>query len=250
MEPIGKIPSNLEASRILTAIGENIIIADTEYNILWLNPAAVKLLSQLIVPYGVARVEDLIGMNMNAFHRKPDRQQRVMATLTESHRARITIKDKVVTDIVIDPVWNKQGEIACYIVMLMDVTSKAMEEERKAQLIDELSFPLLKIWDNALALPLVGTLDMDRFNLILTKLLKECKEHRAFYVVVDLSGLNDWHSQISYQLERMISGLELMGTTCLIAGVKPELAQQLQYFAGKVPVFSSTKAATKYIISK
>lgn len=249
MKPLGKIPQNIKSDTILSAVGENIILADENYDIIWLNPAAVSLLRNLTDSYGVERVEDLIGMNMDKFHKNPARQQAVMEKLESSHRARINIKDKVTTDIVIDPIHHGNGKIAGYVVMLMDVTSKAQEEEKQNQIIQELSVPLFEIWDRTLALPLIGKLDMDRFDLVLTKLMDECKEKRAYYVVIDLSGVRDWDGQIAYQLERIISGLDLMGTTCMIAGISPKLARQLSHFERKVPVFPTMKAATRFIIS-
>lgn len=249
MKALGEIPVELKVENILSAIGENLILADVNYNIVWLNPAAVQLLSQLIKPYGIKNIEDLIGMNMDAFHEKPVRQRAIMDRLEKSHRTRINIRDRVVTDIVIDPIWKTEKEIAGYVVMLMDVTVKAQEEEKREQLIEELSVPVMQIWDHALALPLRGSLDEERFDLILSKLLNECKEQHAYYVVVDLSGVKKGHDQITYQLDRMISALELMGTSCLIAGVQPILAEQLFHFTRKVPFFPNVKAATKYIIS-
>lgn len=250
MKSIGTIPPYINGEFILEAIGENIILADRQYNVVWMNPAAVRLLSQITSSYGIEKVEDLIGINMSHFHRKPEYQAKLMEELEESHRARIHIKDKVVTDIVINPIRNKAGDITGYVVMLMDVTSKVEEEKKRERLIHELSVPFLHIWDNALALPLTGSLNMERFDLILTKLLEECQKQRAYFAVIDLSGISEWHEQFSYQLDRMITGLAMMGTDCLMVGVRPDLARQLSEFATKVPTFSTMKAATQHIISR
>ncbi|SDJ69330.1 STAS domain-containing protein [Sediminibacillus albus] len=250
MKSLGEVPANISSCEVLQVIGENIILADKDYNVVWLNPAAVNLLSGLVDDYGLENVEQFVGLNMSFFHSRPAYQQAIMERLENSHRSRIIIKDKIVTDIVINPIKNEQNAILGYVVLLLDVTTKAQEEERKEKLINELSVPLLHIWDNAIAVPLAGPMNVERFDYILASLLDKCKANEALYAAIDLSGVTEWHEEIANQIDRMINGLSLMGTSCIIVGIKPELAKRLGSYAYEVPIFSTMKAAIKFIISR
>ncbi|MFC7371368.1 hypothetical protein ACFQPF_06750 [Fictibacillus iocasae] len=113
---------------VLDSIGENIIIADKSFTIRWMNAYAARLFEVVVPLYGLSSPEDLIGMSMDRFHKQPSYQQHIMENLTEGHRARIKIKDRFVADIVVTTIKNEINEIEGYVVMLMDVTTKAEEE--------------------------------------------------------------------------------------------------------------------------
>lgn len=127
----GDLTSNNYSTKILGAIGENIIVADVDYNIVWMNPHAEKLLKKIIPLFNIDSVGDLIGTNMNHFHRNPDYQINIMNNLTETYNSRINIKDTYIADIIINPI-KDNATIVGYVVMLMDVTTKVQEEKREA----------------------------------------------------------------------------------------------------------------------
>ncbi|MFC4558247.1 STAS domain-containing protein [Virgibacillus kekensis] len=246
----GELTSEKFPTKILESISENIIVTDAEYNIVWLNPYATELLKKIIPLFDIESLDDLIGMNMGRFHVNPAYQEKIMESLTTTYRSRINIKDTYIADIIINPI-NDKEEIIGYVVMLADVTTKVQEENRKEKIIQELSGPTLHIWDNTLALPLIGTVDNNRFSIILNKLLKTCEKMETEYVLIDMSGLNDWDKELPVQIEKLITNLELLGAQCIIVGVKPKLAQCI---AGRiiyrVRKFNSSKEAIKYIISQ
>ncbi|MCP8615419.1 STAS domain-containing protein [Salirhabdus salicampi] len=249
MKSLGKFPEFMSEVTVLNAINENIILADKAYNVIWLNEAAVQLMEHVVPLFNIDHVEDLIGVNMGHFHRKPAYQKSIMDNLTTTHSSRINIKDTYIADIIINPV-KVEGEIKGYVVLLMDITTKAQEDERKEQLISELSVPILHIWENALAVPLIGPLDEKRLDKVIYKILNECKSRKADYVAIDLNGVTEWTEEIRYQLERMVQALKVMGADPLIVGIKPQLAKHLHGFSDQEQFFTSTKAATEYIISK
>ncbi|MDX8046365.1 PAS domain-containing protein [Gracilibacillus sp. S3-1-1] len=252
MTSVGSLSSIKNASNILEAIGENILVADANYNLIWMNPKAAKLLSTVTSYFYVNNVEEMIGKNMNFFHQeKADRSRRIMNKLTDTHSTRINIKDKYIADIIINPV-RDEGTIVGYVIMLMDVTTVVEEEERKEQMIQELSAPALHIWDNTLAVPIIGYLDSKLFNIILAKLLKQCEKEDTEYVIIDFSGMKQWDNGLPKKISEMITCLSVMGVECLFAGVKPDLAQCLAANNGvlNVPKFATTKVAIKHIISQ
>jgi rsbT co-antagonist protein RsbR len=250
MTAIGKLPGTIEYKWILESIGENIIIADKGYNVLWMNAKAKQLFEQVAYLFGVEDVRNMVGMNMTAFHRNPQYQLDIMKNLTSTHRATINIKDEYIADIVITPIRNAKEEVEGYIVMLMDVTEKTRKETEQEQLIKELSVPILQVWNHVLALPIIGVLNEDRYNTLLERVLDECIKTRAQYILIDLSGLKKMDDVSGFQINKMCQALGLLGVTCYIVGISPHLALSLTDFDYSWTTFSSTEEGLKHVFSK
>ncbi|MBM7691121.1 anti-anti-sigma regulatory factor [Peribacillus deserti] len=250
MAAIGQLPDTISLSNAIDSIGETVIIADKNYNVCWMNSKAVELLSIIAPLYGLTDANDLIGLNMNHFHRKPEHQNRIMDTLKDGHRTRITIKDKFVADIVISVIKNKDFSIEGYVVMLMDVTTKAEEEQKKERLIQALSIPILRVWKKTIALPLIGEFDTDRADRLISSVLKECAANGIQFVLIDLSGLYNFDLHIRGQIQKLIDCLKLIGTECIIVGITPELAQSIIQLENSIPTFNSAHAGLEYIINR
>lgn len=249
MTAIGKIPENIKLINALDCIGETIIIADNSYTIRWMNTEACKLLTQVAHLYGVKDCDEMIGMSMDFFHQHPAYQKEMMENLTEVHRARITIRNEFVTDIVITPIKNDNEAIDGYIVMLMDVTTQAEEQKRNEKLIEELSIPILNIWDRTIALPLIGEFDKSRSDQLIATVLTTCADKGIEYVLVDLSGLTEFESQIRYQIEMLTDSLTLIGTSCILVGISPKLAMSIVKLESGTRTFSSAHDGLRYIIN-
>lgn len=248
MTAIGTIPEGISLLNALDHIGETIMIADEAYNIRWMNSEAHRLLSKVVPLYGMEDTRELIGMNMDAFHQQPARQREKMKHISKMHRARITIKNEFVTDIVVTPVKGEDREIAGYIVMLMDVTTQAEELKRNEQLIKDLSIPILHIWHKTIALPLIGEFDRHRSDELLAKVLMECANRNIEYVLLDLSGVTEFENEIRYQIQMMTDSLKLIGTDCILVGINPKLAMSIVSLETCTPIFSTAHAGLKYIM--
>lgn len=249
MAAIGAIPKNISLLNALDHIGETIMIADTEYTVRWMNSAAHELLSAVVPLYGIEDCQDLIGMNMDDFHMKPDRQRKMMDSMTEGHRARISIRNAFVTDIVITPI-KANDEVAGYIVMLMDVTTQAEELKRSKQLIKDLSTPILNIWEKTIALPLIGEFDRHRSDELLATVLMECSNKNVEYVLLDLSGITEFETQIRYQIQMMTDSLKLIGTQCILVGISPKLAMSIVALESGTPIFGTAHAGLRHIMEQ
>ena len=250
MAAIGTIPNNISLLKALDRIGETIMIADSSYTIRWMNSEACRLLSEIVPYYGLSDCNEVIGMNMDAFHRHPERQNRVMAQLTELHRARITIKEAFVTDIVITPIKNDEDGIEGYVVMLMDVTTQADEQKKNERLIKELSIPILHIWHKTIALPLIGEFNKDRSDQLIATVLTECANKNIEYVLVDLSGITEFENQVRYQIQMMSNSLKLIGTSCILVGISPKLAMSIVQLESGTRTFSTAYAGLQHIIEQ
>ncbi|RDY72754.1 PAS domain S-box protein [Halobacillus trueperi] len=240
--------SDLTMTDALNSIGESILLADLNYNLVWMNDEAENLFTKVAPLFGYECADDLIGENMDKFHTNPERQRDRMERLTEKHQVRINIKNKFVADTVITPMKNNEGETSYYTIMLMDVTTKAEEEERKDHLIESLSIPILKVWDHAVAVPLIGDLDEKRVDHLISSLLKECTEGDIQYALIDLSGIHKFNDQFSRHLRQLNQSLQLVGTECLVVGITPKLALSFRYFDKGLKTFKNTYSGLRYII--
>ncbi|MEG9298818.1 STAS domain-containing protein [Mangrovibacillus sp. Mu-81] len=245
------IPIEISGTDALNSIGENIIIADKDYTITWMNATALDSMAGIAPLFGLGGAEELIGMNMDKFHKHPHYQRRIMEDLKGGHRSRINIKDKLAADIVITPIVSSKhdGQVEGYMVMLMDVTSKAEEEKKKETTIRELSVPLLHIWDKTIALPLKGELDYDRGEMVVSTVLEECVSNRTEYVMISLSGISRFDDSIRQNLQKLYDCLKLIGVECIIVGITPELALSISEFEN-VLTFSDSSTGLKYIMDK
>lgn len=223
------------------------MIADTEYTVRWMNSAAHQLLSAVVPLYGIGDCRDLIGMNMDDFHMNPGRQRKMMDSLSGGHRARISIRNAFVTDIVITPI-KVNDEVTGYIVMLMDVTTQAEEQKRNEQLIKDLSTPILNIWEKTIALPLIGEFDRRRSDDLLATMLMECSEKSVEYVLLDLSGITQFETQIRHQIQMMTDSLKLIGTQCILVGISPKLAMSIVELDSGTPIFGTAHDGLRYIM--
>lgn len=101
-------------------------------------------------------------------------------------------------------------------------TIKAQQDELR-----KTSTPITEIWDGVLTLPIIGTLDSSRTQIVMEKLLSEIEKERARAVVMDVTGVLAIDSQVSHHLVQMIRSVELMGAKAILTGIRPEIARAL-----------------------
>lgn len=248
MNAHGKIPENISPLHALDSIGETIMIADQDYNLIWMNSNAAQLLSAVAPLFGMTGSHEMIGLNMSHFHRTPEQQKKFMDELSGSHRARITIRDQFVADIVITPIKKNSQSVEGYVVMLMDVTTKVEEEKEKEKLINALSIPILNVWSNTIALPLIGEFDIVRFDLLISAVLEECSSSQIEFVLLNLNGLHKVEYELNRQIQKLIDCVSLIGAQCILVGINPTLALSMQDLNRKTLIFSTTYEGLQYII--
>ena len=248
MSGVGAMPEDISVLYALKSIGENIIIADKQFHIRWMNGHASNLLTEIAPVYKLNSSQDFIGKSMDFFHKRPEEQQHVMKTLDSMLRTRIIIRNLFVADIVVTPIKGEDNEIQGYVVMLMDVTTKAEEEKEKEKLIKALSIPILHVWKSAIALPLIGEFDSERADLLITSVLMECSTNRIEFVLIDLSGLSNLDHEVRFHIQKLFDCLNLVGAKCILVGIKPNLAVSMGSFDRDILTFSTTYAGLEAII--
>lgn len=108
-----------------------------------------------------------------------------------------------------------------------EVHQKAREEmiSRQQQELMELSTPVVKMWEGILALPLIGTLDSSRTQVVMESLLQKIVETGAPVAIIDITGVPTVDTLVAQHLLKTITAARLMGADCIISGMRPQIAQ-------------------------
>ncbi|MBO9661083.1 MAG: STAS domain-containing protein [Chitinophagaceae bacterium] len=98
---------------------------------------------------------------------------------------------------------------------------------RQTNEISEISTPVIQVWDNILALPIIGTLDSSRTQVVMESLLMKIVETESTIAILDISGVPAVDSLVAQHLIKTVSATRLMGAECIISGIRPEIAQTI-----------------------
>ena len=111
----------------------------------------------------------------------------------------------------------------------MEVFQTTREEviSRQQQELLELSTPVVRLWDNILALPLIGTLDSARTQIVMQNLLDAIVQTRSDYAIIDITGVPVVDTLVAQHLLKTVAAARLMGAECFISGIRPQIAQTI-----------------------
>ena len=98
---------------------------------------------------------------------------------------------------------------------------------RQQQELMELSTPVVQLWDNVVALPLIGTLDSDRTQVVMENLLERVVETGAKIAIIDITGVPTVDTLVAQHLLKTVAAARLMGADCIISGIRPQIAQTI-----------------------
>jgi rsbT co-antagonist protein RsbR len=98
---------------------------------------------------------------------------------------------------------------------------------RQQQEMLELSTPVVKLWDGILALPMIGTLDSARTQVVMENLLQRIVETGSGIAVIDITGVPTVDTLTAQHLLKTVTAARLMGAECIISGVRPQIAQTI-----------------------
>lgn len=100
-----------------------------------------------------------------------------------------------------------------------------IEQQRKA--IEELSTPIIKIWERVLVLPLIGTLDTRRSQRLTEALLTDIATTQTRVTILDITGVPTVDSAVANHILKTVAAVQLLGASCVITGIRPEVAQTM-----------------------
>ena len=98
---------------------------------------------------------------------------------------------------------------------------------RQTTEIAEISTPVIRVWEGILALPIIGTLDSARTQVVMESLLMNIVETESTIAILDISGVPAVDSLVAQHLLKTVSATRLMGAECIISGIRPEIAQTI-----------------------
>ncbi|NHZ39078.1 STAS domain-containing protein [Massilia aquatica] len=111
----------------------------------------------------------------------------------------------------------------------IEVYQKAREQVilRQQQELLELSTPVVQLWEGVLALPLIGTLDSARTQVVMENLLQKIVDTGASIAIIDITGVPTVDTLVAQHLLKTIAAARLMGADCIISGIRPQIAQTI-----------------------
>ena len=114
-------------------------------------------------------------------------------------------------------------------IVTMETFIKGREEVilRQTDEISEISTPVIRVWEGILALPIIGTLDSARTQVVMENLLEKIVETGSRIAILDISGVPAVDSLVAQHLIKTVSATRLMGAECIISGIRPEIAQTI-----------------------
>jgi rsbT co-antagonist protein RsbR len=128
-----------------------------------------------------------------------------------------------------DTIWAAT-ELLDRLALITTEAYMATREElisRQQQELLELSTPVVKLWDGILALPIIGTLDSSRTQVVMENLLQAIVATNSKYAIIDITGVPTVDTLVAQHLLKTITAARLMGAECIISGVRPQIAQTI-----------------------
>jgi len=145
------------------------------------------------------------------------------------------------------------------IALLLDrlglVTTEAYQKAREAlivrqqQELAELSTPVIKLWEGILALPLIGTLDSQRTQVVMENLLESIVQQSAEMAIIDITGVPTVDTLTAQHLLKTIAAARLMGADCIISGIRPQIAQTIVHLGVELSVVSKATLADAFALA-
>jgi rsbT co-antagonist protein RsbR len=128
-----------------------------------------------------------------------------------------------------DEVWSTTNLLDKLGLLTVETYVKSREEliQRQQREMMELSTPVVQLWENILALPLIGTLDSERTQVVMESLLQKIVETGALIAIIDITGVPTVDTLVAQHLLKTVAAARLMGADCIISGIRPQIAQTI-----------------------
>ncbi len=125
--------------------------------------------------------------------------------------------------------WNATVLLDQLGLYVTEMYQRSREEviARQQQEMLELSTPVVKLWDGILALPMIGTLDSARTQVVMETLLQRIVETGSAVAILDITGVPTVDTLVAQHLLKTIAAARLMGADCIISGIRPQIAQTI-----------------------
>jgi rsbT co-antagonist protein RsbR len=148
-------------------------------------------------------------------------------------------------------IWETTQLIDALGLHAMEAYQRSREEviARQQAEISELSTPVVKLWDGVLALPLIGTLDSQRTQVVMENLLQSIVDHGAEIAIIDITGVPTVDTLVAQHLLKTVAAARLMGADCIISGIRPQIAQTMVHLGVELNVVSKATLADAFALA-
>lgn len=154
-------------------------------------------------------------------------------------------------DAMADTIWSATQLIDRLGLYTTEVHQKGRDEviARQGRELLELSTPVVQLWTKILALPLIGTLDSERTQIVMERLLESIVEFGAEIAIIDISGVPTVDTLVAQHLIKTVSAARLMGADCIISGIRPQIAQTIVHLGLDLDVVSKATMADAFALA-
>lgn len=192
------------------------------------------------------RSGDITNMDGNAWSRVREQMRTISASRarqgfspTETSTFVLSLKQPIFQlirrelgkspDVLFEEIWNANLLLDKLSMFTTEAYVAAREEliGRQQQELLELSTPVVKLWDGVLALPIIGTLDSARTQVVMESLLQAVVQTNSRFAIIDITGVPTVDTLVAQHLLKTITAARLMGAECIISGVRPQIAQTI-----------------------
>ena len=117
-------------------------------------------------------------------------------------------------------------QLSQYTLTIYQRSREEVINRQQAELL-ELSTPVVKLWEGVLAVPMIGTLDSSRTQLVMESLLQRIVDTGSELAIIDITGVPTVDTLVAQHLLKTVTAIRLMGADCIISGVRPQIAQTI-----------------------
>jgi rsbT co-antagonist protein RsbR len=128
-----------------------------------------------------------------------------------------------------DETWNANellDKLGLHTIQIFQKAREAVISRQQEELL-ELSTPVVKLWDGILALPMIGTLDSARTQVVMESLLQRIVDTGSEIAIIDITGVPTVDTITAQHLLKTVSAIRMMGADCIISGIRPQIAQTI-----------------------
>jgi rsbT co-antagonist protein RsbR len=128
-----------------------------------------------------------------------------------------------------DAVWSATELIDALGLFTSEAYLRSREQviQRQQEELLELSTPVVKLWEGVVAVPLIGTLDSARTQVVMENLLERILETDSAIAIIDITGVPTVDTLVAQHLLKTVAAARLMGADCIISGIRPQIAQTI-----------------------
>jgi rsbT co-antagonist protein RsbR len=128
-----------------------------------------------------------------------------------------------------DETWTATALLDALGLYTTEMAQKNRDEviARQQEELLELSTPVVRLWDGILGLPLIGTLDSARTQVVMENLLQQIVQTGAAVAIIDITGVPTVDTLVAQHLLKTVAAARLMGADCIISGIRPQIAQTI-----------------------